>query len=198
MDLKLILEKLEKGEALLADELNFMKALKTITPDSVKDYLEKDETGKKLLNSIADARVTKGIDTFKKETMPSLIEEEIKKKFPAETEEQKRLRLLEEDNRKFQNDVKRERLLNKAISIANEKKLPLKLIDRFLGDDEETTIKNIELLEAEYNGAITSAVEEKFKEGGRKPGNGDTPPPPDYSKMTDEQYYQQRLLEQKK
>jgi hypothetical protein len=198
MDLKSILEKLAKGEALTSDELSFMKALKTINPDSVKDYLEKDEAGKKLLNSITDARVTKGIETFKKETMPSLIEEEIKKKFPAETEEQKRLRLLEEDNKKFQNDVKRERLLNKAISIANERKLPLKLIDRFLGDDEETTIKNIELLEAEYNSAITSAVESKFKEHGREPGNNDKNTPPDYSKMTDEQYFQQRLSEQKK
>jgi len=198
MDLKSILEKLAKGEALNADELNFMKALKTINPDSVKDYLEKDEAGKKLLNSITDARVTKGIETFKKETMPSLIEEEIKKKFPAETEEQKRLRILEEDNKKFQNDVKRERLLNKAISIANERKLPLKLIDRFLGDDEESTIKNIELLEAEYNGAITSAVESKFKEHGREPGNNDKNAPPDYSKMTDEQYFQQRLSDQKK
>lgn len=198
MDLKSILAKLEKGEALTADELNFLKGLKTVTLDSVKEFLEKDEAGKKYLQSLNDAAVTKGITTFKEKTMPSLIEEEIKKKFPDETEEQKKLRLLTEDQAKLKAEIKKKDLLNKAISIATEKKLPLKLIDKFLGDDEETTIKNLELLETEYNGAITSAVEEKFKENGRTPPITPSTPPVDYSKMTDDQYYQERMKEQNK
>lgn len=198
MDLKSILTKLEKGEALTADELNFLKGLKTVNLDSVKEFLEKDEAGKKYLQSLNDAAVTKGINTFKEKTMPGLIEEEIKKKFPDETEEQKKLRILTEDQAKLKAEIKRKDLLNKATSIAIEKKLPLKLVERFLGDDEEATIKNLELFEAEYNGGITAAVEEKFKENGRTPPTTPLTPPVDYSKMTDDQYYQERMKEQNK
>jgi hypothetical protein len=198
MDLKSILAKLEKGEALTADEINFMKGLKTVNLDSVKEFLEKDEAAKKYLQSLNDAAVTKGIATFKEKTMPGLIEEEIKKKFPDETEEQKKLRILTDDQAKLKAEIKRKDLLNKATSIAIEKKLPLKLVERFLGDDEETTIKNLELLETEYNGAITSVVENKFKENGRTPPSVPITPPVDYSKMNDDQYYQERLKDQKK
>ena len=199
MDLKSILAKLEKGEALSADELNFLKGLKTVGIDSVKEFLEKDEAGKKHVQTLIDAAVTKGIATFKEKTMPGVIEEEIKKKFPDETEEQKKLRLLMEDQEKLKSEIKKKDLLNKAISIATEKKLPLKLVDRFLGDDEDMTVKNLELLETEYNGAISLAVEEKFKENGRGPaGGGDGKPPVDYSKMTDDQYYQERMQSQTK
>lgn len=198
MDLKTILAKVEKGEALTADEINFLKVLKTVSIDSVKEFLEKDEAGKKYLQSITDAAVTKGIATFKEKTMPGLIEEEIKKKFPAETEEQKKIRLLEESQTKLQNDLKKKDLLNKAISIATEKKLPLKLVERFLGDDEESTIKNMELFETEYNAGITSAVDAKFKENGRDPGgSGDPKPGPDYSKMSDNEYFKHRTAEKK-
>ncbi len=198
MDLKSILAKLEKGEAITADELNFLKGLKTVNLDSVKEFLEKDEAAKKYLQSLTDAAVTKGIATFKEKTMPGLIEEEIKKKFPDETEEQKKLRLLTEDQAKLKADIKRKDLLAKATSVAIEKKLPLKLVEKFLGDDEETTIKNLELFETEYNGGITAAVEEKFKVNGRTPPTTPLTPPVDYSKMTDDQYYSERLKEQKK
>ena len=199
MDLKSLIAKLEKGEALTADELNFLKGLKTVGIDSVKDFLEKDESGKKLVQTILDPAVTKAINTFKEKTMPGLIEEEIKKKFPEETEDQKKLRILTENQQKLESEIKKKDLLNKAISIATEKKLPLKLVEKFLGEDEDSTVKNLELLENEYNGAITLAVEEKFKENGRGPaGGGDGTPPKDFSKMTDDQYYQERIQSQTK
>ncbi len=198
MDLKTIVAKIKKGEALSADEIAFVEGLKTLTPESVKDYLEKDEAGKKYLQSLNDAAVTKGLATFKEKTMPGLIEEEIKKKFPAETESEKKLRLLEEDHNKTKAELKRKDLLNKATSIAVEKKLPLKLVEKFLGEDEETTIKNMELLETEYNSAITAAVDVKFKENGREPGgSGDKNPGPDYSKMSDDEYFKHKTAEKK-
>ena len=43
-----------------------------------------------LINSEADRRVTKAIDTFKTETMPGIIEEAVKKANPDETPEPKR------------------------------------------------------------------------------------------------------------
>lgn len=198
MDLKAILAKVKKGETLTAEEIAFLEGLKTLTPESVKDYLEKDDAGKKYLQSLNDAAVTKGIATFKEKSMPALIEEEIKKKFPAETESEKKLRLLEEDLNKTKNEVNRKDLLNKATSIAVEKKLPLKLVEKFLGEDEESTIKNMELLEAEYNSAVTAAVDVKFKENGREPGGSPNPNPgPDYSKMSDDEYFKHKTADKK-
>ncbi|HEX2866541.1 MAG TPA: DUF4355 domain-containing protein [Ignavibacteriales bacterium] len=198
MDLKAILTKLKSGTALTAEEMAFLEGLKTVDIDSVKDFLEKDDAGKKHLQSLTDAAVTKGINTFKEKTMPSLLEEEIKRKFPAETEEQKQLRQLKESQDRLAADYKREKLLNKALSVATEKKLPLKLIERFLGDDEETTLKNLELLETEYNSAITTEVESKFKENGRGTPGGGGNPPQDPSKMSDDEYIKSRVQEQSK
>lgn len=196
MDLKQILTKLDKGEALSAAELTFLKELKTVNLDSVKEFLEKDEAGKKYLQSITDAAVTKGITTFKEKSMPGLLEEEIKKKFPGETEEQKKMRQLEDNQKKLEAQLRQKDLLNRAISIATEKKLPLKLVEKFIGEDEESTMKNLELFETEFNGTIATQVESKFKEGGRQAPASDGTPPVDYSKMTDDQYYQERMKSQ--
>lgn len=172
--------------------------VKPITLDVVKDFLEKDDAGKKFMQSVTDEKVTKGIATFKEKSMPGLIEEEIKKKFPGETEDQKKLRILEENQQKLMADLQRKDLINKAITVATEKKLPINLVQFMIGENEDATLKNIELLEAEYGNAVKGAVENQFKESGRAPNNTGGPTPPDPSKMTDEQYFQSRLTEQKK
>lgn len=176
-----------------ADLIKQVESLKTVSIDSVKEFLEKDEAGKKLMQTQKDAAVTKGIETFKEKTMPGLLEEEIKKKFPDETAEQKRMRELETKQQKLEAEIKRKDLHNKAISLATEKKLPIKLMEKFLGEDEETTLKNIEEFESIYSDAIGQRVEEKFKENGRGGGDGDpTPPGKDTTKMTDDEYFKSR------
>jgi len=195
--LKQILDFLKSNNA-STELITSLESLKTVNLDSVKEFLEKDEDGKKYLQSQKDAAVTKGIDTFKEKTMPGLIEEQISKKFPEETAEQKRLRQLEDDNKKFQNEVKRERLLNKAIAHATEKGFPTKFIEKFLGEDEETTLASIDAFGEMYNTSVSAAVETKFKENGREGGGGNNPPKDeDTSKMTDEEYFKSRLSDQK-
>ena len=197
--LKAILDFLKANNA-SAELISSIESLKTVNIDSVKEFLEKDEAGKKYLQSQKDAAVTKGIETFKEKTMPSLIEEEIKNKFPEETAEQKRMRELETKQQKLEAEIKRKDLLNKAISYANEKKLPTKFIDRFIGEDEESTLANIDSFGETYSEAVSTAVDAKFKENGRDGGGGGNPPNPgkDPSKMTDEEYYNSRLADQKK
>lgn len=178
-----------------ADLIKQVESLKTVSLESVKEFLEKDEAGKKLLQAQKDAAVTKGIETFKEKTMPGLLEDEIKKKFPDETAEQKRMRELESKQQKLEAEIKRKDLHAKAISVATEKKLPIKLMEKFLGDDEETTIKNIEEFESIYSEAIGLRVEEKFKENGRGGGDNNNNPPvdKDTSKLSDDEYFKQRL-----
>lgn len=171
-----IISKLSKGETLTTEEITFLQNTKPLDLDAVKDYLEKDENGKKYLQSQKDNAVTKGIETFKKGTMLELIDEEIKKKFPEETEEQKQLRKLQDDLKRIQDENKREKLLNKALSYATEKKLPTKFIDRLIDEDEEKTIGNIDAFGTFFNESVKSQVEEQFKSNGREPQAGNTNP----------------------
>ena len=79
-----------------ANVKKFIETLNPVSMERVKGYLEQNEEGKKYLNSFADARVTAGVETFKKNSLPKLIDEEIGKRFPAVTEEQKKMKELEQ------------------------------------------------------------------------------------------------------
>ena len=187
-----IIAKLKKGETLTAEELTFLENTKPVAFETVKDFLEKDEAGKKYLQSVTDSAVTKGITTFKDKTLPTLLEEEIKKKFPGETEDQKKLRQLEEKLAKAEADRKRESLINKALSYANEKKLPTGFIDRFIDEDEDKTLANVQKFENLFNEAIKTGVEAKFKENGRQPEGGQQKADSDYDKLSDAEYFAKR------
>jgi DNA-binding transcriptional MerR regulator len=168
-----------------------------ITLETVQDFLEKNEGGKKFLQSQKDAAVTKGIETFKEKTLPKLVEEEISKRYPPETEEQKKLRELTEKQTKLEREIKRKELLAKATQIAAEKGLPVQIIEKFIGDDEDTTMKNLETFENVFSESVKAAVDGKFKTNGReKAGGGE--PPKDYEKMTDEEFFQARLSQENK
>lgn len=190
MDKKQLLEWLKANKA-SEEVIKFVENLKEVNLENVKEFLEKNDDGIKHLKSQTDSSNTKAIETFKKSTMPGLIEEEIKKKFPAETEEQKRLRQLEDEVKASNAEAKRERLLNKAISYATSKGYPIDFLDKFLDEDEEKTIANIEKFGSVYTASVGKSVEEKFKINGREtpPAN---PPGPDYSKMTDEQFFAEK------
>jgi hypothetical protein len=61
---------------------NYLRGL-YLTPESVASFLDTPE-GKKLLQPRLDQHFTKGLETWKEKTLPSLLDEEIKKKFPGD------------------------------------------------------------------------------------------------------------------
>lgn len=144
-----------------------------LTPEGVAAYLDTAE-GKKILQPRLDAHFTKGLETWKEKTLPGLIDEEIKKKFPAETEEQKRLRKLEDELAKERQARLKSELLNKASTLATQKGLPVDLVAYFVGQDEESTTNNLTALENIWQQNLEKAVEAKFKESGRLPNPGNT------------------------
>jgi hypothetical protein len=149
-----------------------------LTLDAVQKFVSENEEGKKWLQSLTDSRVTEAIKTYEKKTLPKKVEEEIAKRFPPETEEQKQLRELKQKLEQIEQEKIRETLRNKALSVATEKQLPAKLVDFFIGQDEETTMKNLSVLEEVFSAAVQQAVEARFKDGGRnpKPSNPDDQP----------------------
>lgn len=150
---------------------NYLAGLSKPTPEGVKEFLETEE-GEKLIKPRLDQLFTKGLETWKEKTMPGLIEEEIKKKFPEETEEQKRLRKLEEELTKERKARYQSELKTKATTFATQKGLPVDLVGYFVGQDEETTTSNLTTLETIWQKNLEAAVEAKFKESGRKPHPG--------------------------
>jgi len=163
----------------------------SITLDGVTKFVNENEDAKKWLQSFGDKRVTEGIETFKKNNLGKIIEDEIAKRYPPESEEAKKLRSLQQEIEQMKVEKAREALTNKALKHATEKGLPVNLIDYFIGQDEDTTMANLQTFEEVYSTAINSAVESRFKDGGRTPGAG-APPPKDESKMTDAEWFASR------
>lgn len=150
----------------------YLEELSTVSAEKVEGFLDTAE-GRKLLQPRLDRNFTTGLNTWKEKNLDKLIEEEVRKRNPEETEEQKRIRQLEEKLEQAEKDSRRKELTNKALTVADEKKLPKGLIEYFIADDEENTLSNLEKLEQEYNTALQSAVDAKFKENGSnfEPGN---------------------------
>lgn len=150
---------------------NYLKGLNPITPEGVTAFLD-TEAGKKVLQPRLDSHFTKGLDTWKNNNLSGLLDEEIKKKFPGETEEQKRLRNLEDELTKERQARLKSELVNKATTLATQKGLPVEIISYFVGQDEETTTNNLTALENIWQQALEKAVEAKFKDSGRSPNPG--------------------------
>lgn len=149
----------------------YLAGLTKPTPEGVKAFLDTAE-GKKLLQPRLDQHFTKGLETWKNNNLSTLLDDEIKKKFPGETEEQKRLRKLEEELAQERQARVKSELVNKATTLATQKGLPVEIIGYFVGQDEDTTVNNLTALESIWQQALEKAVEAKFKDSGRSPNPG--------------------------
>lgn len=147
----------------------YLGELSKVTQEGVNAFVE-SEDGKKWLQPKLDKNFTKGLDTWKAGNLQKFIDDAVSKANPSETPEQKQIRELTDRLNQKEAAEKRQVLLNKGILHADAKKLPKDLIEFLLGDDEQSTIANIDKLDAIFNPYITSQVEEKLKSG-YKPSN---------------------------
>ena len=115
-------------------------------------------------------------DTWKANNLDALVDAKVKELYPEETEEQKRIRKLEKELEDQKTAAQREKLLNKAVSYASEKQLPADVVEFFIGEDEESTMKNLGAFEEKYNAALQKAIESKFQENGSDVQSGSNEP----------------------
>lgn len=144
-----------------------------LTSDRVQQFLENDE-GKKILQPKMDSYFTKGLDTWKNNNLNKLIDEEVKKRFPDKDEKDIELENIKAQLAKMESEKTRETLTNKAIKMANEKKLPLEIVDFLVAGDEENTIKNVEKFEQVFQSHVESLVAERLKDSSYVPPGGDS------------------------
>ncbi len=133
-----------------------------VTADRVGKYLETDD-GKKFIQPILDKYHTKGLETWKTSSLPKVLDDEIKKRFPAADPKDIELANIKKELEQIKNDASRKDLTNKALKIATEKNLPVELIDYLIGSDEESTTNNLNKFETVFNSKLTSSIEAKLK-----------------------------------
>ncbi|AIW30994.1 DUF4355 domain-containing protein [Bacillus sp. 916] len=168
-DVKKFLEENKENE----EVQSYLNELSAVSADKVNGFLDTEE-GKRLIQPRLDSHFTKGLDTWKANNLDALVDTKVKELYPEETEEQKRIRKLEKELKDQKTAAQREKLLNKAVSYASEKQLPadVDVVGFFVGEDEESTMKNLGAFEEKYNVALQKAIESKFQENGRDVQSG--------------------------
>jgi len=146
----------------------YLAELSKPTIDRVEDFLE-SEDGKKLLQPKMDSYYSKGLDTWKKNNLEKELDREIKKRFPAKDEKDIELERMRAEFEKMKAEADKEKLRSKALKIATDKKLPSDIVDYFIGDDEDSTVNNLEKVNKIFSQYIQKAVEDKLKDGSYTP-----------------------------
>ncbi len=156
------------------DVKGYLQGLSTPTLDGIQKFVSDNQDAKKWFDSEKDKHFDKGLKTWLEKTYPTKLQEEldkeIKKRYPEKDAKDLELDKIKAELAKIQAEKVKETLTNKAIKVANEKKLPLDLVDFFISEDEEKTTANLAKLEEVFNKHAQSLVEERLK------GSGYTPP----------------------
>lgn len=146
------------------------------TVEGVKEFLETDE-GKKFLQPILDGNFTKGLDTWKKNNLEKEVQKLYDEKHPPETETDKKLLELQkklderdENDRRRDAELAREKRKTNIISLATKDKVGLSftdddgkvhdITDLLIGEDDDVTSANY----AAFKGLI-SHHSKAIKEG---------------------------------
>lgn len=145
----------------------YLSELKKPTAEVVNSYLDSQE-GAKLLQPRLDSHFSKGLQTWKDNNLSKLIDEEVSKRNPGETPEQKEIRELKAQLESDRLEREREKLTNLAMKKANDLGLPLDFVNHLIGNDENETNTNLESFNELFQNAVQSQVDAKFKNNGRE------------------------------
>ncbi|VDG74701.1 Uncharacterised protein [Clostridium carnis] len=144
------------------------------TLDNFKEKIKSDKDFKAFMESENDKYHNKALKTWKENNLEKELEPFIKEKYPDLITDptQKKLLELEKELAKEKAANTRKDLLTEAVKYANEKGIKLKAIDKFLGDDLDSTKANLDDLAEDWSKGIESVVEQKMKSNSYIPGMG--------------------------
>lgn len=150
------------------DVQSFLGELSAVSADKVKGFLQTEE-GKKALQPEFDRYHAKGLDSWKKNNLQKLVDDEVKKLNPDKSPVELELEQLKKDLEAKDKASQRLALKNKALATASEKKLNVDdtILERFIADDEESTLTNLGALETFAKAQYQAGVESVYKNGGR-------------------------------
>lgn len=143
-----------------------------MTNDRINAFLDTSE-GKDFLQPRLDRHFDKSLKTWQTNHLEQMVNDRVKELYPDKDPKDAKVAELEAQIKQMQAEALHKDLTNKALSIANEKGLPTKLIRHFIGKDEAETTANLGELEAEFSAALESKVTERLGKS-HKPAAGDT------------------------
>ncbi|MFK4345126.1 MULTISPECIES: DUF4355 domain-containing protein [unclassified Paenibacillus] len=152
----------------------YLQDLNPYSVEGIEKFIQSNQQAKSWFDSTVDKRSAKSLETWKANHLESAVDVEIKKRFPAKDEKEIEVEKLRAEVEHMKLEKQRERLTNQAIKIASEKKLPLPLVDFFIGTDEDATTANLGMLEQSLQLAIQQQVEQRLKGDGYTPPTGST------------------------
>jgi hypothetical protein len=140
-----------------------------LTLEELKNIINENEGFKAWLSSEKDRHFSTSLNTWKENNLSKEVEKEISKRYPAETEEQKKLRDLELKLQAIEQESKMKELKANTMRVINDKQLDSEILDFVLSDNEETTIANIDKFEGLVERLANKRLEEKYKNANTTP-----------------------------
>lgn len=149
---------------------DFAKSMLNI--DNFKSLISTDKDFRSFMDSERDKYHAKALDTWKSNHLQKLVDEKVKELYPEKDEKDIELQKLNQKIAEMEARANREKLRNIALKTASEKKLPSDLIDYFIGQDEESTLSNLEKLEKTLSTHVEGRVKETLKDESYQPPKG--------------------------
>lgn len=145
----------------------------TIGLEEFKNVLESNKEAKAYYQSTLDSGIGKGVASFKEKTLPSIIQEELKKAGNKnKSPEQIALEELQAKFTALEKEKARADLSSKYSKVLAEKGLNSDLLDFVLGDDDDITGQKIETLSNIINTSVTGGIEKAITTNPPIPAKG--------------------------
>ena len=140
-----------------------------LTLEELKNIIDTNEGFKSWLSSEKDRHFSTSLNTWKENNLTKEVEKEISKRYPAENEEQKKLRDLELKLQAMEKESRLKEVKTNAMKVINDRKLDSEILDFVITENEETTLSNIDKIESLIEKLATQRLEEKYKNANTTP-----------------------------
>ena len=142
------------------------------TLDTFKQKAKTDKEFKAFIDGENDKHYVKALSTWKENNLEKELEPFIQAKYPDLIKDpmQKQLLEVQKELAAAKSESAREKLLTQAIKYASEKKMPTGFVEKFLGEDLDTTKANLDVLALDWSKGLEASVAEKFKSSSYVPG----------------------------
>ena len=162
-------EQVEETKAVVDEPKADLINKENLTLEELKNIINGNEGFKAWLSSEKDRHFSTSLNTWKENNLSKEVEKEISKRYPAETDEQKKLRDLELKLQSMEQESKMKEIKANTMRVINDKKLDSEILDFVLSETEEVTISKIDKLESLIDRLATQRVEEKYKQANTTP-----------------------------
>ncbi|WP_345806138.1 DUF4355 domain-containing protein [Bacillus subtilis] len=167
MDLKTVKEFLEQNKE-KEEVKSYLEELSAVSADKVSGFLDTDE-GKKILQPRLDEHFSKSLNTWKINNLQKHVDEKVKELYPEKDPLELKVANLEKQ-------LAMKEMRSFAMDKAHKEGLPIELVDLVMGEDQEKTSSNLDLLKGVFSQHIENKTQERLKADGIDPKGSQEPP----------------------